>query len=142
MTSSRNRWVRFAAIGAASALLFAACGDGDKEPTSAGATSANNEPVTLKINFWGDFGFEELKKVYEEQHPNVTLVLNAGDYNKQHQDLQKFLVAGSGAPDVAAIDEGFIVQFRDQADKFVNLLDAPYNGGERAKDFPEWKWQQ
>lgn len=142
MTSSRNRWVRFAAIGAASALLFAACGDGDKEPDNAGATSGSSEPVTLKINFWGDFGFEKLKSVYEEQHPNVTLVLNAGDYNKQHQDLQKFLVAGSGAPDVAAIDEGFIVQFRDQADRFVNLLEAPYNGGTREKDFPAWKWQQ
>ena len=32
-------------------------------------------------------------------------------------------MAGSGAPDISAIDEGFIVQFRNQADKFVNLLD-------------------
>jgi len=143
MTSSRIRWVRFAAIGAAGALLFAACG-GDDEPTTTGSapTSESKEPVTLKINFWGDFGLKELKPIYEAAHPNVTLVLNAGDYNKQHQDLQKFLVAGSGAPDVAAIDEGFIVQFREQADQFVNLLDAPYNAGSREGDFLPWKWQQ
>lgn len=144
MTSSRIRWVRFAAIGAAGALLFAACGgDEDTPDTAAGnKTTQSTEPVTLKVNFWGDFGLKELKPKYEAAHPNVTLVLNAGDYNKQHQDLQKFLVAGSGAPDVAAIDEGFIVQFREQADKFVNLLDAPYNGASRQNDFLKWKWAQ
>lgn len=142
MTSSRIRWVRFAAIGAAGALLFAACGSDETTPAAGGETTASTEPVTLKINFWGDFGFKQLKPIYEAAHPNVTLVLNAGDYNKQHQDLQKFLVAGSGAPDIAAIDEGFIVQFREQADKFVNLLDAPYNAATRQGDFLPWKWDQ
>lgn len=141
MTSSRIRWVRFAAIGAASALLFAACGGDSEDTADSGATEPSNEPVTLKINYWGDFGFDQLKPLYEEQHPNVTLVLNAGDYAKQHQDLQKFLVAGSGAPDIAAIDEGYIVQFRDQADKFVNILDMP-GGADREADFLPWKWQQ
>ncbi|HEX2704920.1 MAG TPA: extracellular solute-binding protein, partial [Candidatus Lustribacter sp.] len=68
-------------------------------------------------------------------------VLNAGDYNQQHQNLQKYLVAGSGAPDIAAIDEGFIVQFRNQSDKFVNLLDLPGAGDYQSK-YLGWKWNE
>ena len=100
---------------------MAACG-GSSSPAKSAKAADTNKKITLKINFWGDFGFKQLAPEYKKLHPNVTLVLNAGDYNQQHQDLQKFLVAGSGAPDIAAIDEGFIVQFRNQADKFVNLV--------------------
>jgi cellobiose transport system substrate-binding protein len=142
MTTSRNRWVRFAAIGAASALLFSACGGEDEPTPSANNTSESNEPVTLKVSYFGEFGFKQLKSAYEAEHPNVTLVLNEGAYDKHHQDLQKFLLAGSGAPDVAAIDEGFIVQFLGQADKFVNLLDEPYNAASRQADYLPWKWAQ
>ena len=68
-------------------------------------------------------------------------MLNSGEYNAQHEDLQKKLVAGSGAPDIAAIDEGFIVQFRSQADKFVNLLDK--GAGARTRTtYLAWKWKQ
>ena len=116
-----RRAVRAAALVSVVALAVAACGGGSTPSNTAKAN--DNKKVTLKINFWGDFGFKQLQPEYKKLHPNVTLVLNAGDYNQQHQDLQKFLVAGSGAPDIAAIDEGFIVSFRNQADKFVNLLD-------------------
>lgn len=67
-------------------------------------------------------------------------MLNEGDYNQQHQDLQKFLVAGSGAPDVAAIDEGLAEQFRAQGDKFVDLLDL--GAGDYEDKYLEWKWNQ
>jgi cellobiose transport system substrate-binding protein len=96
--------------------------------------------VTLKVNFWGDFGLNALKAQYEKDHPNVKIVLNAGDFNAQHEDLQKKLVAGSGAPDIAAIDEGFAVQFRSQADKFVNLLDK--GAGSYETKYLDWKWKQ
>ena len=67
-------------------------------------------------------------------------MLNSGEYNAQHEDLQKKLVAGSGAPDISAIDEGFIVQFRSQADKFVNLLDK--GGADYESKYLPWKWQE
>ncbi len=133
---------RLTALGAAGALLLTACGGGG-EPAPGGKSGGNknaNEPVTLRVNFWGDFGLQELATEYEKQNPNVKIRLNAGDYNQQHQDLQKFLVAGQGAPDIAAIDEGFIVQFRNQADKFENLLDM---GADKYEDkYLEWKWKQ
>lgn len=139
--TSRTRWIRLAAVGAVGAVVLAACGGG----SSAGggvssATSGAAEPVTLKVNFWGDFGLKDLVPAYEASHPNVKIQLNPGDFNAQHEALQKSLVAGSGAADVSAVDEGFIVQFRNQSDKFVNLLDLGAAGYE-SKYLP-WKWKQ
>jgi cellobiose transport system substrate-binding protein len=134
-----RRAARAAALVSVVALAVAACGGGSTPSSTAKAP--DNKKVTLKINFWGDFGFKQLQPEYKKLHPNVTLVLNAGDYNQQHQDLQKFLVAGSGAPDIAAIDEGFIVSFRNQADKFVNLLDEKGGSSFESKYLP-WKWKE
>jgi cellobiose transport system substrate-binding protein len=133
MNRSWTRVVRAVAAGAAAMTIVAAC-SGEQQP------SAPSGPVTLTINFWGNFGFNELKPVYEAAHPNVKIVLNSGEYNAQHELLQQKLVAGSGAPTIAAIDEGFMNSFRRQADKFVNLLDKG------AADFKSkyfgWKWEQ
>lgn len=139
---SRQPLARVAALGAAATFLLAACGGGSSGTSaSPGASSADpNEKVTLKVNFWGNFGLESLAKQYEADHPNITIQLNGGDYNAQHEALQKALVAGSGAPDISAIDEGFVVQFRSQSDKFVNMLDMGASSYE-SKYLP-WKWKQ
>ncbi|BCJ70668.1 ABC transporter substrate-binding protein [Catellatospora sp. IY07-71] len=134
MRLHRSRWAVGTALVAVTALALAGCKGGSSEPSEPGG------PVELKIAFWGDFGLDELKAKYEAANPNVKIVLNSGEYNAQHEDLQKKLIAGSGAPDIAAIDEGFIVSFRSQADKFVNLLDK---GASSYQDkYLGWKWKQ
>ncbi|WP_377336912.1 ABC transporter substrate-binding protein [Plantactinospora siamensis] len=133
MRRSLPRWLRVAAVGLVATTMVAACSG--KSTTSSGDSSQ----VTLKIAFWGDFGLTDLKTKYEAAHPNVKIELNTGEYNAQHEDLQKKLIAGSGAPDIAAIDEGFIVQFRSQADKFVNLLDK--GAGSYESKYLPWKWK-
>ena len=116
MKRSWTPMVRAAAVGALALAMAAAC-SGQQTPATPG------EKIQLKIAFWGDFGLDELEKQYEAANTNVDIVLNTGEYNAQHDALQQALLAGSGAADIAAIDEGKIVQFRSQADKFVNLLD-------------------
>jgi len=132
-----QRFGKLLVAGVAVTLAVAGCSgeklDGASDDKSAGA-------VTLKVNFWGDFGLNALKAQYEKDHPNVKIVLNSGEFNAQHEDLQKKLVAGNGAPDIAAIDEGFAVQFRSQADKFVNLLDK--GAGSYESKYLAWKWKQ
>lgn len=141
--SSRKRWIRAAAVGAVSAVFLAACGGTDSESDDPGNTpvASNTGPVTLKINYWGEFGFEELKAKWEADHPNIKLSLNPGDYSKTQDSLAQYLVAESGAPDITAIDEGYIVKFRSLSDYFVNVLDMP-GGKERQGDYLPWKWQQ
>jgi cellobiose transport system substrate-binding protein len=129
------------ALGAAATLLLAACGAGAGPSRGANTDVAGpGGTITLKVNFWGDFGLTELIQDYEIEHPNVHVQLNAGDFNAQHETLQKALTAGKGAPDLAAVDEGFIVQFRSQANKFVNLLDL--GAGSYQQKYLEWKWKQ
>lgn len=134
MTRSRSRFVRAAAVGAVVALALAGCSGNSDDDSGSGGN------ISLKIAYWGDFGLDELKGKYEAANPGVKIVLNSGEYNAQHEDLQKKLIANSGAPDIAAIDEGFVIQFRGQKDKFVNLLDQ---GADKYKDkYLEWKWKQ
>ncbi|WDZ87342.1 extracellular solute-binding protein [Micromonospora cathayae] len=135
MKQSWSRLARVLSAGAVSLAMVAACSG-----NSGGGDSTSGGDVTLKINFWGDFGLDELKSKYESANPNVKIVLNTGEYNAQHEDLQKKLIAGNGAPDIAAIDEGFVVQFRGQADKFVNLLDK--GAGKYEQNYLPWKWKQ
>jgi len=125
------------AAGLAAMLVVAGCSGESLE--SGNNDSNGNAQVTLKVNFWGDMGLDKLKADYEKANPNVKIVLNSGEFNAQHEDLQKKLVAGNGAPDISAVDEGFIVQFRSQADKFVNLNDKGASSYE-SKYLP-WKWK-
>ncbi|MEU6024889.1 extracellular solute-binding protein [Micromonospora sp. NPDC047134] len=135
MKRSTPRWLRVAAVALVVGSLVVACSG----RSTTGGTGGDGQ-VTLTINFWGDFGLQELKTRYEAEHSNVRIALNSGEYNAQHEDLQKKLIAGSGAPDIAAIDEGFMVQFRSQADQFVNLLDR--GAGKYESNYLPWKWKQ
>ena len=137
--TSRRPLVRAAALGAAASFLLAACGSSSTPSSSSSSKAA--EKVTLKVNFWGDFGLTQLAPKYEAAHPNVHIQLNTGDYNAQHDALQKSLIAGKGAPDISAIDESFVVQFKSQADKFVNILDQP-DGASYAPKYLDWKWKE
>lgn len=125
-----------AAAGLAATLALTGCSGQKLE----GGDKGGSGTITLKVAFWGDMGLDKLKAEYEAAHPNVKIVLNSGEYNAQHEDLQKKLVAGTGAPDISAIDEGFIVQFRSQADKFVNLMDK--GGADYQSKYLPWKWQE
>ena len=140
---------------AALAVLLAACGGGSDSSTSsstpaadtapaastaaaAAATTESTEPVTLTVDTFGDFGYKELIANYVKLHPNVTVKEIQQEYNQHHQQLAQHLAAGSGAADIVAIDEGFIVQFRSTPDQFVNLLDL---GAADLKDrWLPWKW--
>ena len=132
-----KRGLRVMAAGLAAALAIAGCSGQSLE---GGGNKSGTGTITLKVNFWGDMGLDKLKAEYEAAHPNIKIVLNSGEYNAQHEDLQKKLVAGTGAPDISAIDEGFIVQFRSQADKFVNLMDK--GGADYQSKYLPWKWQE
>jgi cellobiose transport system substrate-binding protein len=120
------------------AVVAAACSSGG----GGGGTSATNpnEKVRLTIGTFGDFGYKPLYQQYMKEHPNVTIVEHVAEYNAHHETLQTRLAAGTGADDIVAIDEGFIVQFKSQPDKFANLLDL---GAGNIKDrWLGWKWAQ
>ncbi len=133
----RNRFKRSAALAAivAAAMVLAACSSDDDSDQAA----SSNEPVKLVVGTFGTFGYTQagLYDEYMRLHPNIKIterhVEQGGPYT---QALFQQLGAGSGAPDVAAIEEGSIGQAMKIADKFNDLKAVGPNVDGR---WVEWK---
>ncbi|MEV0567521.1 ABC transporter substrate-binding protein [Dactylosporangium sp. NPDC050588] len=111
---------------------------------SAGCTeaiSAADRKITLTVDTFGKFGYDELFKQYEQDHPNITVksrvVENLDVYWPK---LNVYLAAGSGAGDVVAMEEGVTPFYKGQSDSFVDL--ARYGANAMKADFLPWKWAQ
>ncbi|MEU4771355.1 extracellular solute-binding protein [Micromonospora sp. NPDC023644] len=126
---------RLAAVAlVAATALFATAGCAGDEP-------AEDGKITLTVDVFSQFGYEELYKEYMASHPNVKIVergtgTNLDDYSPK---LTQWLAAGKGAGDVVAIEEGLMVEYKANPDNFVNLLD--HGGAELQGNFLEWKWK-
>ncbi|WP_119731210.1 ABC transporter substrate-binding protein [Thermomonospora amylolytica] len=96
--------------------------------------------ITLTVDTFGEFGYEELFKQYEAQHPNIKIrSRKVSDLDTYKPQLQRWIGTGSGAGDVVAIEEGLLPTYMQQANKFVNLFD--HGGAALKENFLDWKWQ-
>jgi cellobiose transport system substrate-binding protein len=117
--NSRGRRLAAVAVAVTTATLLAACGSDD------GDTGSGDGPITLTVDVFGQFGYEELYKEYMASHPNVKIVergtgSNLDEYSPK---LTQWLAAGRGAGDIVAIEEGLLVEYKANPGNFVNLLD-------------------
>lgn len=127
---------------------LAACDDGgeDGDEGSADATEdgsdgdGDDDPVELSFWLHGEFGYEPLIEQYEEDNPHVTITQQFSDFDEHHDALTAALAAGSGGPDISAVDVDFLPQYVDNADRFENLYD--YGAGDIADQYLDWRWQQ
>ena len=123
-------------LSAALAAATACAGDGDKK----GSDGGSGGKITLTVDDFGTFGYQDLYKQYEAQHPNIKIsernVPKLDDYLPR---LQQWIAAGAGAGDVVAIEEGIMVKFKSQPDKFVDL--KKYGAASLQSGFIPWKWQ-
>ncbi|WP_291377447.1 extracellular solute-binding protein [Demequina sp.] len=141
MTLKYRKAARVLAAVAGSSLILAACGllgDDDSPATTTAGPVA--DPVTISMSFWGDFGLDALAAEYEETHPGVTVELISGNYNDLHDELQRQIVAGTGAPSIVAIGEDYIGKFASQPDAFVDL--NSFDADTYEEYYLEWKWAQ
>jgi len=138
----RHSSARTAVISLTAALALTACGltDGGDPSASAKATTLPSDATVITMAVWGGFGLEDLIATYEAEHPDVIIDLQTGDYNPLHDELQRSLVSGNGAPTIAAIGEDYIAKFATQPDQFVDL------GAVGASDYESaylpWKWAE
>ncbi len=133
--TSRRRRLAAVALGLVAVLgAGTACGGSD--------SGGSGGKVTLTVNLFGQFGYEDLYKQYEKSHPNVKIIergtgAQLGDYTTK---LTQWLAAGKGAGDVVALEEGIITQFKAQPQNFVDL--NRYGGSSLSGNFLDWKWKQ
>ncbi len=126
----RRRTLAAAAVLAVATLGLMACGT---------KNNSSSEQITLNVDVFGNFGYEELYKQYMQQHPNIKIVERGtgsqlGDYTQQ---VTQRLAAGSGLGDVLAIEEGMSVDIMAKSSNFVDL--AQYGAKDLAGNFLDWK---
>ncbi|PTL38746.1 sugar transporter [Alkalicoccus saliphilus] len=141
----------------AMAFLTAACGGNEANNEEAQADGGNNnanvdnedadvtdlgaEDAEVELSFWlfGATGYPELAEEYIEENPEVSITFQEIDMEDHHNNLFTALSAGSGAPDMAAIEVSEIDGYKNAEDRFVNLYDL---GAEDVEDdFLDWAWE-
>jgi cellobiose transport system substrate-binding protein len=89
----------------------------------------SNEPVTLSVATFNEYGYEDLYKEYMELNPNVTIeAKKAATANEARDNLNTRLAAGSGASDIEAIEVDWVAEFSQYPDKFIDLNDPSVEG--------------
>jgi cellobiose transport system substrate-binding protein len=63
--NSRGRRLAAVAVAVTTATFLAACGGDDRD------SGSGDEPITLTVDVFGQFGYDDLYKQYEASHPNV-----------------------------------------------------------------------
>ena len=135
--SLRRRGPAALGLGLAAVLVAAtACGGDDGSASASGGSGK----VALTVNVFGNFGYQQLYKQFEAAHPNITITERGtgSDLSNYTPALTKNLAAGSGACDVVALEEGIMIQFKEQAQNFVDL--GQYGGNDDRANFLPWKF--
>jgi cellobiose transport system substrate-binding protein len=121
-------------------FALAACG-GAKDNADAGKDGAAGDAGTTKLTvwLWPGMGIEDQMKEYAAKN-NIELDIQLSPFADVHSNLTTALAAGSGAPDISAVEVKLVEQFKENPDNFHNLLEF---GADKVKaDYLDWKWQQ
>ena len=139
MRAARGPWAVVTAGTAALALMLAGCGS--EAPEATGGNSVGTEPVTLTVTTFGTMGLDKLYAKYEQAHPNVTIkATNIDTGDNALVDWKTKQAAGSGLPDVQAVEEGWLGQVMKVSDSFTDLRE---HGADQVKDrWVPWKLAQ
>jgi cellobiose transport system substrate-binding protein len=130
MTRTPHR-IAAALLGLAMLASAAACGTAD---------ATDDDKITLVVRDFGNFGFKQLLREYENAHPDIRVIEEVKEFQEHHKQLRENLDAGGSAGDIVAVEESFIVEFRGRPDDFHNLLD--FGAGSMESDWLPWKWKQ
>ena len=134
----RRRRTAALGLGVAAVLVAATACGGDDGGSSGGG---GGDKIQLTVNVFGNFGYADLYKQYMASHPNITIVERGtgSDLSNYTPALTKNLATGSGAGDVVALEEGIMIQFKEQAQNFVDL--GEYGGNDDKANFLPWKFE-
>ncbi|KQL58731.1 MULTISPECIES: extracellular solute-binding protein [Bacillaceae] len=114
--------------------LVAACSSGSSSSESTGGD------ITLTMWLWPGMGFAEKAAQYEDENPGININIQEAEYADAHQNLITALAAGSGAPDISGVDEGYLERIKESSHLFYDLSD--YGAADLEGDYLDWKWNQ
>ena len=136
--SRRTKGLAAIAGAATFALLATGCSGGGSSSDNAGSST---DPITLTVTTFNTMGYDDLYKQYESEHPNIKINatnIDTGDNAKT--DWQTKAAAGSGLPDVQAVEEGWLSAVMQVSDQFTDLDD--YGAKDISDQWVDWKVKQ
>ncbi|WP_078544679.1 ABC transporter substrate-binding protein [Litchfieldia alkalitelluris] len=99
----------------------------------------SNGKTKLTIWLWPGMGIEDQIKQYAEEN-GIEVDIQLSEFADVHNNLTTALAAGSGAPDISAVEVKGIDKMKGNPEHFHNLLDL---GADDVKgDYLDWKWRQ
>ncbi|MDO8108524.1 extracellular solute-binding protein [Isoptericola sp. b441] len=143
MRTSKKPWLALTTGLAGIALVVSGCSSGsstEPEPGASGSSDAgsSDQPITLTLTTFNEFGYEDLIKEYEAAHPNIKIEhTKAATSNEARDKMLTGLAAGSGLTDVEAIEVDWLAELMQYPDKFVDL-----NSDEVKGRWLDWKAAQ
>lgn len=114
----RTAMLSVAGLAVTASVVLAGCGQQAETPNT--EPTLSDEPVTLTLNTYGNFGYsEEFLDQFEKEYPNITVEHNiAASGTDVVTRIVSALAAGDGLGDVEAMEISWISQVRPYADQF------------------------
>lgn len=120
-------------------LLLGVTACNSNETSNEGQEGGSGGKTKLTIWLWPNMGIEKQIEQYAEEN-DIEIDIQTAEFADVHSNLTTALAAGSGAPDISAVEVKGIDKMKANPEHFHNLLDL---GAEEAKDdYLDWKWQQ
>ncbi|WP_088103210.1 ABC transporter substrate-binding protein [Halalkalibacter urbisdiaboli] len=147
----KKQWTKKFFVIMVSILLLAVVGcSNSNEPTNNTNDIGNNEEkassdndkkeqVKLVVWLWPGMGIEDQIKQYADEN-GIEVDIQLAEFADVHSNLTTALAAGSGAPDISAVEVKGINKMSANPEHFYNLLDL--GADEIEGDYLDWKWQQ
>ncbi|MFC5466786.1 ABC transporter substrate-binding protein [Lederbergia graminis] len=133
-------------------LIFAACSKKDAGGNSNNGKNNEKEEEPLfeidsslegEISFWTwtpDI-YEKVVEGFNKDYPNIKVNVIGLEFGPLHDQLQTTLAAGTGAPDVAQVEQGQFPRY-STSDLLEDLLQPPYNAQEYREYVSEYNWER
>lgn len=109
--------------------------------SSCSALGARKEKLVVGLFPDLDTAYQALIGKFNAKYPDIEVEIKSLGYADHHNNLVTTLAAGSGAPDVAAVEIGYIAKFVS-AGGMVNLLQKPYEAARFKKKIAPYAWAQ
>jgi cellobiose transport system substrate-binding protein len=131
--TGRRRYAAVALATVAALATTTACGDDNEGGNSSGA-----KPEKLVVDTFGEAGYEDLVKQYEQQSGIKIELRKVAQLNEFRPRVVRSLATGKGAADVIMLEEGILNEFKLNPNNWVDL--APLVG-DLSKDYLSWKYE-
>jgi cellobiose transport system substrate-binding protein len=122
------------------ALLTAGCSSASDQPESSGSASApaDDQPITLKIQTFNEFGYSDLFEEYMADHPNITIVHDkAAKSDDARAAVKNSIATNTVTDDIVAADLDWMPELLQSSSFFADVASDDNKGR-----WPDWKTAQ